>query len=261
MGPDPAGSSWYDPARVQVATLKCPSAGPSIDNFGKTNYAWCYGDAGVASLWSTGEAQQRDSARGFQRQNQRGERKLAFRDIIDGTSNTIAMGEIGTSVGNRAVNGNFINNTGGWDTYTLNPLQNCQLANVDVSRPKFYNPTIPFGRGGNSGVNDRRGRRWISGMLVDAAFHTVLAPNQAGCMYGAEWANGLMTAGSEHPGGVHVLMGDGAVTFISETIDAGDQTQPMVYTTSVNPPGSASPYGVWGALGTINAKEPVSLPQ
>ena len=38
---------------------------------------------------------------------------------------------------------------------------------------------------------------------------------------------------------------DGAVWFVSQTIDAGDRSASELLTTA-----GASPYGVWGALGT-----------
>ena len=45
-------------------------------------------------------------------------------------------------------------------------------------------------------------------------------------------------------------MADGAVRFISENINAGDQTAASVLS-------GASPYGVWGALGTMASGETV----
>ena len=53
-------------------------------------------------------------------------------------------------------------------------------------------------------------------------------------------------------------MSDGAVIFITDSIEAGTQNEPMVrqgggYTL----PGSASPYGLWGALGTRANKETI----
>lgn len=59
------------------------------------------------------------------------------------------------------------------------------------------------------------------------------------------------TAASRHPGGVQVTYADGSVAFISETIDAGNQT-----VDDVEGPGSRkSPYGVWGAMGSRNGTE------
>ncbi|TVQ03755.1 MAG: DUF1559 domain-containing protein, partial [Planctomycetaceae bacterium] len=55
-----------------------------------------------------------------------------------------------------------------------------------------------------------------------------------------------------HPGGVNAVLMDGSVRFISESIDTGN--------TSLPPPGAVntgmSPYGVWGALGSIQGGEP-----
>ncbi len=53
-----------------------------------------------------------------------------------------------------------------------------------------------------------------------------------------------------HTGGCHVLMGDGAVRFVSENIDTGNLSAAQV--TSGN-----SPYGIWGALGSMMGGETV----
>ena len=55
------------------------------------------------------------------------------------------------------------------------------------------------------------------------------------------------------------MFGDGRVAFVSDTIDAGDPKQPGVsnkpgYTL----PGSESPYGIWGAIGTRASMEIVN---
>lgn len=50
-------------------------------------------------------------------------------------------------------------------------------------------------------------------------------------------------------------MGDGAVKFITESIDAGNQTA------APTQGGAASAYGLWGALGTRATKEIVDLSQ
>ena len=68
---------------------------------------------------------------------------------------------------------------------------------------------------------------------------------------------GVLPPSSRHQGGVHVLMADGAVKFITDSIEAGNSKAPPVRHDGwvINPAGSKSPYGLWGALGTRANKE------
>ena len=93
----------------------------------------------------------------------------------------------------------------------------------------------------------------------------MLPPNGPSCgRRGEDWA--IITASSYHPGGCNVLFGDGTVHFMSETVDAGDPTrtvQQMPEWQGGNRPqdyAGRSPYGVWGALGTSQSGESVSIP-
>ena len=54
-------------------------------------------------------------------------------------------------------------------------------------------------------------------------------------------------------------MADGAVVFITDSIEAGDSTNGTVRRsrTGNRAPGSQSPYGLWGALGTKASKETI----
>jgi hypothetical protein len=52
-----------------------------------------------------------------------------------------------------------------------------------------------------------------------------------------------------HRGGALVLMVDGRYSFMSETVDAGDPSLPTPSPRQMAD-NLASPYGVWGALGT-----------
>ena len=54
-------------------------------------------------------------------------------------------------------------------------------------------------------------------------------------------------------------MADGAVIFITDSIESGDQTIGTVRRSRTGPraPGSESPYGLWGAMGTRAAKETI----
>jgi prepilin-type processing-associated H-X9-DG protein len=64
----------------------------------------------------------------------------------------------------------------------------------------------------------------------------------------------MMTPNSFHPGGVSTAMCDGSVRFVSQTIDAGSPNQNM----SMSHSGS-SPWGVWGALGSLDGSEAKSF--
>ena len=51
-------------------------------------------------------------------------------------------------------------------------------------------------------------------------------------------------------------MADGAVTFITDSIEAGDQRAEPIHLN--NRPGAKSPFGLWGALGTRAAREVIA---
>jgi prepilin-type processing-associated H-X9-DG protein len=95
---------------------------------------------------------------------------------------------------------------------------------------------------------------WFVGVPAVEGFSTVLPPNSPSCASGA-WEDswGVYSASSEHPGGVNVLLGDGSVRMISETINTGDLSRAEVTS-------GLSPYGVWGALGSKDGGESVSAP-
>lgn len=158
-----------------------------------------------------------------------------FRDIKDGTSNTIMLGEKAKHNGTRDVRGLSANNQSGMDTRPVDCL-------LTASDGKYIVAT----------QNDRtHGGLWASGLVQAGGFNTVLPPNSPSCIqdnWGDTW--GLISAGSYHTGGVQVVLADGSVRFISENIDTGDISQPGP---GVN--GGESPYGLWGALGTKNSGE------
>lgn len=113
---------------------------------------------------------------------------------------------------------------------------------------------------GTSGDN-RRGMRWADGRDQVTGFFTVTPPNSPHCTPQAtnfHWSLG--PASSFHPGGVIVGMCDGSVTFISETIDSGDQSQQALAGHNGIFHQGRSLYGVWGSLGSRNGGEAVSVP-
>jgi prepilin-type processing-associated H-X9-DG protein len=116
--------------------------------------------------------------------------------------------------------------------------------------------------------NNTSGRRWGDARTTYTQFFTILAPNSPHCIQGTSttvtenW--NLVSASSFHSGGVNVGMGDGAVRFVSETIETKnlDKHGKDIDSTLANPQNYGGPafYGVWAELGSCNGGENASLP-
>ncbi|MCL2622452.1 MAG: DUF1559 domain-containing protein, partial [Planctomycetaceae bacterium] len=110
------------------------------------------------------------------------------------------------------------------------------------------------------------GRAFASGPL-HTAFFTALPPNSVWCFN--NWGFMHTTASSNHTGGVNVALGDASVTFVSDTINTttsgtnglsqSPYAGPIDHVPWGRPYSGHSPYGVWGASGTKNGGESVSL--
>ncbi len=127
---------------------------------------------------------------------------------------------------------------------------------IDPDRPRFWSDESS----GRLAVNDhQRGFRWADGAALYSSFNTVLAPNTELCLSGDESGIGPLSTSSNHIGGTHVLMGDGAVIFITDSIECGESSSGTVMLggQDARAPGSHSPYGLWGALGTAASKETI----
>jgi prepilin-type N-terminal cleavage/methylation domain-containing protein/prepilin-type processing-associated H-X9-DG protein len=168
-----------------------------------------------------------------------------IRDILDGTSNTVAYAEAlcgnaassssapaapqrgnGTQGSSGLASGLLDVNTSGLAN-VLTDLQSCAVAYKTL-----FNA-------------DDRGYRWGGGMMGYSLFNTVMTPNgggqftfntcRVGCCQQAQAAH-YLPASSNHPGGVNVLFCDGSVRFVKNTIN----------------------YQTWWALGTRANNETIS---
>ena len=106
-----------------------------------------------------------------------------------------------------------------------------------------------------------RGEAHTDGRPRILTVQTVLPPNSPSCctdLSNPGWGVGYSSASSYHSGGVNGLRADGSVAFYSDTIDCGDNFGDSSTQYIVAEPTGKSPYGVWGALGSIGGGESTS---
>ena len=233
--------------------FRCPSDGSNAEkyaaasgNFYKMNYVTSRGDSVVYAdecawandrNWATLKASSDRAGFGpFTWKSTAG--------MIDGTSNTIAISETVTGSGNddKRIKSGFAYNV----TPALSSFVSTCIGLYNPNNPSIYSNQYPTYGGRGAVVFD--GRATVGG------FSTILPPNSPSCSR-MNWLThcGLFSPSSNHSGGVNGLMFDGSVRFISETIDTG--------TTALHeyPISGASIYGVWGAMGSANGGETVSM--
>jgi prepilin-type N-terminal cleavage/methylation domain-containing protein/prepilin-type processing-associated H-X9-DG protein len=169
--------------------------------------------------------------------------------VNDGTSNTIAISETATprDTSDNAIRGGIA--TGCGTGIHTNPKTNC-FDKRDPANPNYFKPSVT--------AYSLRGARIDRGLLVFAGFCTVLPPNSPSCAVNHSDTSGdgygLMSASSYHPGGVNSGFVDGSVHFVQDGINCGNlSTAPLR--------AGVSPFGVWGAAGSINGGESTSLNQ
>jgi prepilin-type N-terminal cleavage/methylation domain-containing protein len=269
MGPQVAMSlanhlnAQYDPWLTNVPTFRCPSdPGNGFPSQGRTNYALSIGDS--IQYQNTGYKRQNGTTNAMlaprAKATCRGmffpRDEMRFRDVLDGLSNTVMAGEINTDLGDNDITTRVAFGQG---PRAINNPSTCAKY-IDPARPRYWLPT-PNSIFASNSVEQQRGYKWCNGMAVNTGITTILPPNREICSQANNnFGPGIYGPSSRHVGGAHVLMGDGAVIFITDSIESGDSYAGNVIWngTGARAPGSQSPYGLWGALGTRAMKETIS---
>lgn len=281
-----AGSFWnamgpatsqraYPPWITDLSIFRCPSDPRKSATTGRSNYAACLGDAldfqmdsavrfhNASQSWKLDPLAQKRvqaAARGafvFRED-------MTLSDISDGLSNTLLVSEMLTDQGDRD---RRTSPALGYGKQTLEipvrggifdtPRSSDQ--SIDPFRPQFWvgpnhrsAPKLP------SRPDEFRGMRWADGRAVCTGFTAILPPNNGVEVAGMDISSPTVAPpSSAHPGGVHVLLADGSTKFIFDSIECGDLWGGTIRLgmTGDLAPGSPSPFGLWGALGTRAAND------
>ena len=247
-GAEAPWNSSVPAVRTQTAHLLCPSDGiVSGNNQGRpaqTNYMFSRGD----NAWDYNPGWHGNGGRGLRgffkgvKNNGLGGSPRRFRDVTDGLSNTIAMGER-----IKAINGG----RGIFDGTTTTLVSQGGRRRPADCKASVGASGLYLDQTFNQPGSRLAGVRAYDGAPPFTMFTTILAPNSASCKHqnnNQHDRDGVMTMSSRHTGGAQVLLGDGSVRFLSENIDTGDLTaQPVT--------GGPSPYGIMGALGSVSGGE------
>jgi prepilin-type N-terminal cleavage/methylation domain-containing protein/prepilin-type processing-associated H-X9-DG protein len=180
--------------------LLCPSDPQRQWNvsFGPTNYV---GNAGTGTInggsFRTDAGTEQPEGVFFDRHC------VLLRDVSDGTSNTVAFSE--------TVKGSGANNTGPVPQDPKSQFALIGVASTDITEASCETAT--------QWVGDR-GSEWARGSFIMAAYNHFYPPNSPkfDCTNPGR-AKAITAARSYHTGGVNVLLCDGHVRFVSDSVD------------------------------------------
>ncbi|QDV37961.1 DUF1559 family PulG-like putative transporter [Tautonia plasticadhaerens] len=179
---------------VSIGIFGCPSDSERAPNY--TSYAGSEGDGNARKM------------NGIFLQGYPYPLQVGYATIKDGSSNTASMSE--------------------WVVGVIN--ENRKLADIhsyDGSRSdptpleQFEQDCISIGGGMKATTNgQQKGCAWTDGVSPSTTYQHVLGPNKPSCInsIGSDYPMAI-TVGSYHPGGINLLLADGHVSFIKDSIN------------------------------------------
>lgn len=195
--------------RNRLSAFRCPSDTDFGTNGGPgNNYAGCAGS--TWRIWTNG-----DSRGVITRRN-----CMRMRDVTDGTSNVIMVGEILTGDGSdtRISDSDIVRldpaPTFADEHFITQAELNTAATSIDAADPTA------------AGSYSNCGRDWAAGHAYQTLFNTAAPPNwkHRSAAFGGGFGecadrSGLYASRSRHKGGVQSCLADGSVRFVSENVD------------------------------------------
>lgn len=214
----PQGAVYLNPAQAAAArsvlpVLRCPSDGAQDvyteylvsqpgDAYAGGNYVACSG-SGTGTTYDTRQPTDGLFYAGS---------ACSFRDIGDGSSNTVVMSEtlLGSHQDSRGPQRLDPRRQLGWPAgWRFNP--------TGPGYPGVLNPDLAVVAAACTTWQGSRCAGWIIGRQMFSMFCTYLPPNPRIPDLAGQMHTGFYHARSNHPGGVHAGLADGSVRFVSET--------------------------------------------
>jgi prepilin-type processing-associated H-X9-DG protein len=242
------GVSVRNPYAGNINGYVCPSEqiqNPVNGSLGVLSYRISIGDESwnnLESLWNRSDRPVLHRGIGT-----RGDSMvITMSSMVDGTSTTMIVSESGIA---SSFGGNDASLRGGMGQTSADVFQ-APLSIIEECR------ALRDGKNLRTSTASHKGTRWADGYAQFTVIHPILPPNAPSCAPSAA-EHGLMTAASYHTGGCNVVMGDGSVQFVSDTVNSMRHDYQQLREANVASwrNSGQSYFGVWGALGTRNGGE------